>query len=56
MSESRAHCTHPIWEPCLLHPVDCPNCMWSVSCSMRPYFEAHKDRLKRCRFFERPDI
>jgi len=56
MSENRAHCTHPIWEPCALHPVDCPNYRWSQTCQMRLFFLVYKGRLKRCRFFEKRGI
>jgi len=51
MSETPETCTHLIWEPCKLHPVDCPNCLNEVSCQMREIMQAHPDQIKRCRFF-----
>ena len=51
MSETPDNCTHPIWEPCRLHPVDCENCMHADVCRMRETFQAYPDQIKRCRFF-----
>jgi len=51
MSETPETCTHPIWEPCRLHPVDCPNCRNGDNCQMRETMQAQPDRIKRCRFF-----
>lgn len=52
MSLSWGKCTKSIHEPCHLHPVDCPNCLNGDVCQMRETFEAHPDKLKRCRFYQ----
>lgn len=53
MSETPETCTKKIWEPCLLHPVDCPNCSNEDGCQMREIMEAHSDKIKSCRFFRK---
>ena len=45
-------CTKPIGEACELHPVDCPNCQYGNTCTMRAIMEPYKDTVKRCRFFD----
>jgi len=52
-AETPETCTHAITEPCLLHPVDCPNCENGDTCQMRPTMEVHRDVVKRCKFFRR---
>jgi len=51
MSETPDTCTHPITEPCRLHPVDCPNCLNGDRCQMKADMQAHKDKIRRCRFY-----
>ena len=52
-AETPESCTKKIWEPCLLHPVNCPECRNGDRCQMRPDMEAHPDKIKSCRFFRR---
>jgi len=53
MSETPETCTKSINEPCLLHPVDCPNCQNGDVCQMREDMRAHPDQIKSCRFFRK---
>jgi len=53
MSETPESCTKSIHEVCLLHPVDCPNCINGDVYQMRETMQAHSDKIKRCKFFRR---
>jgi len=53
MSETPESCTKRIWEPCLLHPVDCDNCQNGDVCQMRETMQAHPDLIKSCQFFRK---
>ena len=52
--ETPETCTKKYWEPCRLHPVDCPNCESGDTCQMRKDKHAHPDVFKSCGFF-RPE-
>ena len=52
MSERPGECTKEIWEPCRLHPVDCPNCRNEATCQMKDTIRAHPDMIKRCKHFD----
>lgn len=51
MSETREECTKKSYEPCRLHPVDCPNCAKGDTCQQREITQAHPDKIKSCRQF-----
>lgn len=53
MSEGAGTCSKPVWEECRLHPVNCVHCVNRDVCQMRETFQAHPDKLKRCRLFQR---
>jgi len=52
MSEAPGECSKPITEPCRLHPVDCPHCKNEPTCKLKEIYQGHKDKIKRCRFYE----
>jgi len=49
--ETPESCTKPINQPCRLHPVDCDHCRLGARCQVRETMQAHKDKIKRCRFY-----
>jgi len=51
MSETLYFCTKQSWEPCKLHPVDCPNCINADVCQVRETKLAHPDAFRSCRFY-----
>jgi len=53
MSETPETCTKRIYEPCLLHPVDCPNCQSGDVCQMREDMQRYPEIIKSCRFFRK---
>jgi len=53
MSETPEDCTKPWYEPCQLHPVDCPTCTNEPTCQMKADMQAHKDKIRRCRQYRR---
>ena len=51
-SERPGECTREVWQPCRLHPVDCPNCKNESSCQMKDTMRANPDKIKRCKHFD----
>jgi len=51
MSKRPESCTHRMSEPCRLHPVDCPNCVYGDRCQQRTFMQKYPEKIKSCRFF-----
>ena len=52
MTETPEECTKKIYEPCRLHPVDCPNCENEPTCRIKDVMRAHPNQIKRCKQFD----